>query len=79
MRKYDANLENATEEDLKIFQAADGMAEYDKCVEISTKASIKEMVTPGLLAVLATSDYRIYGGSRDAGRASCWRNFLWVY
>ena len=26
--------------------------EYDKCVEISTKASIREMVLPGLIAVL---------------------------
>ncbi len=34
------------------FESADGVAEYDKCVEISTKASIKEMVLPGLMAVL---------------------------
>ena len=33
------------------FEAADGKAEYDKCVEISTTASIKEMVLPGLIAV----------------------------
>ncbi|NNC86371.1 MAG: sodium-translocating pyrophosphatase [Bacteroidia bacterium] len=40
-----------SEEDQRIFNAADGKAEYDKCVEISTKASIKEMVMPGLIAV----------------------------
>ncbi|MBT8195455.1 MAG: sodium/proton-translocating pyrophosphatase, partial [Bacteroidia bacterium] len=40
-----------SEEDQRIFNAADGKAEYDKCVEISTKASIKEMVLPGLIAV----------------------------
>lgn len=38
--------------DKDTFEAADGVAEYDKCVEISTKASIKEMVLPGLMAVL---------------------------
>jgi len=38
--------------DQDIFNAADGKAEYDKCVEISTQASIREMVVPGLLAVI---------------------------
>jgi K(+)-stimulated pyrophosphate-energized sodium pump len=52
MRKYDSDISKATPEDRKIFDAADGVAEYDKCVEISTKASIKEMVFPGLLAIL---------------------------
>ncbi|MEJ2584373.1 MAG: sodium-translocating pyrophosphatase [Robiginitalea sp.] len=51
MRKYDSDMSKASEEDRKIFDAADGKAEYDKCVEISTKASIKEMVLPGLLAI----------------------------
>jgi K(+)-stimulated pyrophosphate-energized sodium pump len=41
-----------TQADRDIFEAADGVAEYDKCVEISTKASIKEMVFPGLLAIV---------------------------
>jgi len=53
MRKYDSDLENATDEDMEIFRKADGKAEYAKCVEISTAASIREMVLPGLLAVLA--------------------------
>ncbi len=39
--------------DVKTFEAADGKAEYSKCVEISTAASIREMIRPGLLAVLA--------------------------
>lgn len=42
-----------TKEDKAIYDEAEGAAEYAKCVEISTKASIKEMVLPGLLAVLA--------------------------
>ncbi len=41
-----------SKEDQAAFQAADGKAEYDKCVEISTQASIREMVMPGLVAVL---------------------------
>ncbi len=52
MRKYDADLENASEEDKKIFEAADGKAEYGKCVEISTRSSLREMVMPGLLAII---------------------------
>jgi len=52
MRKYDSDMSKATEKDRKIFDAADGVAEYDKCVEISTKASIREMILPGLLAIL---------------------------
>jgi K(+)-stimulated pyrophosphate-energized sodium pump len=39
--------------DQATFDAADGKAEYGKCVEISTKASIREMVVPGLLAVVS--------------------------
>src|SRR5690606_26030330 len=48
MRKYDSDISKASEEDRKIFDAADGYAEYDKCVDISTKASLREMVLPGL-------------------------------
>ena len=38
--------------DQKTFDAADGKAEYGKCVAISTRASIREMIVPGLVAVL---------------------------
>ena len=41
-----------SKEDQEIFDAADGKPEYGKCVAISTKASIREMITPGLVAVL---------------------------
>lgn len=51
MRKYNSDMSKVSEADMKIFNAADGYAEYDKCVEISTRASIKEMVFPGLLAL----------------------------
>jgi len=51
MRAVDSDMSKATPEQRKVFDAADGVAEYDKCVDISTKASIREMVLPGLLAI----------------------------
>ena len=56
-----------SEEDRKTFEAADGVAEYDKCVEISTKASIKEMVVPGLLAVVVPVLVGFIGGPEMLG------------
>ena len=67
MRKYDADLSSATEEDRKIFDEADGKAEYDKCVEISTQASIREMVLPGLLAVFIPILIGFGGGKEMLG------------
>ena len=45
------NFESWSKEDQKTFDAADGKAEYSKCVAISTRASIREMIIPGLVAV----------------------------
>ena len=54
MRKYDgADMHTWTAADRAVFEAADGKAEYEKCVAISTKASIREMILPGLIAILA--------------------------
>jgi K(+)-stimulated pyrophosphate-energized sodium pump len=50
-RNGDKEVKDWTAEDQKIFNDADGKAEYGKCVEISTKAAIREMVLPGLMAV----------------------------
>merc|ERR1711965_780626 len=41
MIKYDSDMSKASSADRKIFDKADGIAEYEKCVEISTTASIK--------------------------------------
>ncbi len=54
-------------EDRATFEAADGVAEYDKCVEISTKASIKEMVVPGLLAIVVPVLVGFAGGPEMLG------------
>ena len=42
-----------TEEERKGFDEAIDSAEYGKCVEISTQSAIKEMVMPGLVAILS--------------------------
>ena len=51
MNKYGDENE-WSDEDRAVFDAADGKAEYSKCVSISTQSAIKEMIIPGLLAVL---------------------------
>jgi len=51
MNKYGEG-EVMSAEDKATFDAADGKAEYGKCVTISTEAAIREMMIPGLLAVL---------------------------
>ncbi|MBW8200110.1 sodium-translocating pyrophosphatase [Flagellimonas abyssi] len=67
MRKYDSDISKATVEDRKIFDAADGLAEYEKCVAISTQASIKEMVLPGLLAIAVPVAIGFIGGAEMLG------------
>ena len=67
MRKYDADISKANDKDRAIFDAADGKADYEKCVEISTKASIKEMVMPGLLAILVPVAIGFIGGAEMLG------------
>ncbi len=53
MRKNgDKPVEEWSAEEQKVFHDADGKAEYGKCVEISTQAAIKQMVIPGLMAVI---------------------------
>ena len=54
-------------EDKAIFDAADGKAEYSKCVAISTQASIREMVLPGLIAVLTPVVFGFLGGAEMLG------------
>ena len=67
MRAVDSDMTKATPEQRKIFDAADGVAEYDKCVDISTKASIREMVFPGLLAIAVPVAVGFIGGAEMLG------------
>ncbi len=67
MRAVDSDMTKATKEQRVIFDAADGYAEYDKCVDISTKASIREMVLPGLLAIAVPVAVGFIGGAEMLG------------
>ncbi|MBT8298285.1 MAG: sodium-translocating pyrophosphatase [Maribacter sp.] len=67
MKAVDSDMSKATPEQRAIFDEADGLAEYDKCVDISTKASIKEMVLPGLLAIAVPVAVGFIGGAEMLG------------
>ncbi len=68
MRRNDGKEMNEwSDADRKIFDAADGKAEYRKCVEISTRASIREMVLPGVIAVATPVVVGFLGGAEMLG------------
>jgi len=68
MRKNEGKSEDQwSAEDKAIFDKADGKAEYEKCVAISTKASIREMLLPGLIAVLTPAIVGFLGGAEMLG------------
>ena len=67
MKKNNSDMSKASVKDRKIFHAADGVAEYDKCVAISTTASIKEMVLPGILAIVVPVGVGFFGGAEMLG------------
>jgi len=52
-----------SEEERKKFDEAIDSAEYGKCVEISTQSAIKEMVAPGLVAILTPVAIGFGGGA----------------
>ncbi|MEQ8525016.1 sodium-translocating pyrophosphatase [Gracilimonas sp.] len=66
-RNEGKKLADWSDEDRATFEAADGKAEYEKCVEISTSASIREMVLPGLLAVIVPVLFGFIGGPEMLG------------
>lgn len=52
MKKNQGKEQNEwSQEDRDTFDAAEGSAEYGKCVDISTKAAIRQMILPGTMAV----------------------------
>lgn len=68
MKKYDGKDYSEWEkEDYTLLEAAEGKAEYGKCVEISTKSAIKQMVIPGLLAVVIPIVTGFLGGKEMLG------------
>lgn len=67
MRRAGHDTSKYSAEDLATFNAADGKADYEKCVEISTQASIREMVMPGLIAVITPVVVGFAGGAEMLG------------
>jgi K(+)-stimulated pyrophosphate-energized sodium pump len=67
MKKHDSDMSKASVEDQKIFDDAHGVAEFEKCIAISTEASIKQMVLPGLLALAAPVAVGFIGGAQMLG------------
>src|SRR6056297_117455 len=61
-RNEGKQLAEWSDDDRVLFDAADGKAEYEKCVAISTQASIREMIAPGLLAVIVPVLFGFLGG-----------------
>ena len=66
-RNGETEMADWTAEDRAIFDAADGKAEYGKCVEISTRSAIRQMVKPGLIAVAAPVAVGFIGGGAMLG------------
>jgi K(+)-stimulated pyrophosphate-energized sodium pump len=66
-KNEDKEFADWSDADKATFEAADGKAEYDKCVDISTKASIREMVLPGLIAVVSPVAVGFAGGAEMLG------------
>jgi K(+)-stimulated pyrophosphate-energized sodium pump len=56
-----------SEEERKQFDEAIDAAEYGKCVEISTQSAIKEMIAPGLVAILTPVAIGFGGGATMLG------------
>tara|TARA_B100000945_G_C20231128_1_gene525359 strand:- start:372 stop:836 length:465 start_codon:yes stop_codon:yes gene_type:complete len=61
------NEESWSDNDKSIYEAGLDKAEHGKCVEISTQAAIKEMVMPGLLAVLTPVIVGKFAGAEALG------------
>jgi K(+)-stimulated pyrophosphate-energized sodium pump len=68
MRKNEGKEQDTwSAEDKAIFEAADGQAEYGKCVAISTTAAIRQMVLPGFIAVAVPVAVGFLGGAEMLG------------
>ena len=49
-----------------------GRPEYARCVDISTRGALREMILPGILAVASSPSSGIRTGDRGPWRASNW-------
>ena len=55
------------EDDRKLYEVALSKAEHGRCVEISTQSAIREMIAPGVLAVLSPVVVGFIGGAEPLG------------
>ena len=67
LKKYGGEVEDVNEEERKVLEDADGSADYQRCVEISTKSSLREMMLPGTLAVVTPALVGYLGGPQILG------------
>ena len=67
LKKYGGEVEDVSDEERKVLEDADGSADYQRCVEISTKSSLKEMMLPGTLAVVTPALVGYLGGPQILG------------
>ena len=66
MKKY-TDLSKISAKDRKILEAAEGAPQYARCVEISTRAAIREMIAPGLIAVITPVLVGVIMGAETLG------------
>ncbi|MFW5900966.1 MAG: sodium-translocating pyrophosphatase [bacterium] len=67
LKKYSGEVEDVSDEERKILEDADGSADYQKCIAISTKSSLREMMLPGTLAVVTPALVGYIGGPQILG------------
>ncbi|MCF8232616.1 MAG: sodium-translocating pyrophosphatase [Bacteroidales bacterium] len=67
LKKYNGDTSSVTEEEQKTLDDAEGSAKYQECVKISTESSLREMVLPGTLAVVAPALVGYLGGAQMLG------------
>ncbi|MCA9065601.1 MAG: V-type H(+)-translocating pyrophosphatase, partial [Planctomycetaceae bacterium] len=66
-RNEDLPPEQWSDEDQQLVTDAMNVVEYDRCIAISTRASIREMVLPGILAILTPIIIGFLGGAEMLG------------
>jgi len=66
-RNKGKEVQDWSEGDRRDYEDAHGQAEFGKCVEISTKAALREMIKPGVLAVAAPVAVGFLGGAEMLG------------
>ncbi len=67
MKRQASSSKKISAKDKATLEAAEGKAQYARCVEISTQAAIHQMIIPGLLAVLTPIFIGVTMGAETLG------------